>query len=81
MGQSDQRAGTLPEDEENRPAAAQLLFARDRPHYTLSPDQIEGVQHAMATPSREKPSVTSGYERFSVARYEHPRHGGRGRWA
>jgi hypothetical protein len=38
---------TLPEDEQDRAAAALLAFTRDRGDYTLSSEQIEGIRHAM----------------------------------
>ena len=43
---------TLPEDEQDRAAAALLAFTRDRQDYTLSMEQIEGVQHAMEQADR-----------------------------
>jgi hypothetical protein len=50
---------TLPEDEQDRAAAALVAFTRDRQDYTLSMEQIEGIRHA-----------TSERERFSAAHYE-----------
>ena len=43
---------TLPEDEQDRAAAALLAFARDRQDYTLSVEQIEGIRHAMGQADR-----------------------------
>jgi hypothetical protein len=38
---------TLPEDEQDRAAAALLSFTRDRQDYSLTVEQIEGIRHAM----------------------------------
>jgi hypothetical protein len=43
---------TLPEDEQDRAAAALLAFTRDREDYTLSVEQIEGIQNAMGQADR-----------------------------
>ena len=43
---------TLPDDEQDRAAAALLSFARDRQDYSLSVEQIEGIRHAMGQADR-----------------------------
>lgn len=43
---------SLPEDEQDRAAAALLSFARDRQNYTLTVEQIEGIQHAIGQADR-----------------------------
>ena len=43
---------TLPEDEQDRAAAALLAFTRDRQNYTLSMEQIEGIRHAVGQADR-----------------------------
>jgi hypothetical protein len=43
---------TLPDDEQDRAAAALLAFTRDREDYTLSMEQIEGIRHAMGQADR-----------------------------
>jgi hypothetical protein len=43
---------TLPDDEQDRAAAALLAFTRDREEYTLSVEQIEGIRHAMGQADR-----------------------------
>jgi len=43
---------TLPEDEQDRAAAALLSFTRDRQDYTLTVEHIEGIQHAMGQADR-----------------------------
>lgn len=43
---------TLPEDEQDRAAAALLAFTRDRQDYTFTVEQIEGIQHAIGQADR-----------------------------
>ena len=43
---------TLPEDEQDRAAAALLAFARDQQDYKLSMEQIEGIRHAVGQADR-----------------------------
>jgi hypothetical protein len=43
---------TLPEDEQDRAAAALLAFTRDRQDYTLTVEQIAGIQHAVGQADR-----------------------------
>ena len=43
---------TLPVEEQERAAEVLLALARDRRSYTLTPEQIDGIHHAMGQADR-----------------------------
>ena len=43
---------TLPVEEQDRAAEVLLAFARDRRSYSFTPEQIEGIRHAMGQADR-----------------------------
>jgi len=46
------RVAVLPADEQNRAAEALLAFAADNRPYTLTPEQLAGVDHAIEQADR-----------------------------
>lgn len=48
------RVQTLPEEEQDRAAEALIVFATDNRSYTLTPEQVAGISHAMGQADRSE---------------------------